>query len=659
MIAGIEIVLAFAFCAGLMIARLVPALVAVPLLALLMGAAAGVGTEGLSKIVVDGSVALAAVYATVIFGAVLGRVTMETGIAEAIVNYAAEFGGDQPMWLALVLCAAVALLFTSLTGLGAIIMVGSIVLPIMMTTGVPRSTAATLFLLAFALGFIFNIAQWTFYTNLFGVEPGALQRFAVVLFVIQAFALGVFAFVRSRRMRDYATWAIAAEGRDEALERARGVPVWSLVTPVLPLALYVFAHANALVAFAIAALYGVLASRPRRAIKVLVASAIRGVEDVAPAVLLMMGIGMLLVAARTPQVQSALATIVAPFAPRNPLAYVILFGVFSPLALYRGPLNPYGVGIGVYAVLLTLHVMSPVALVAAVMAVVQVQNVCDPTNTQNVWVANYTGVRVDQILRLTLPYQTAVATVACILFASLAPANAQERAALQGLYAPPAARDVVAVGSDGTQAAATGATAIRRALDGTLLRPIAAQGDPAARDCSTKPYAAYLRVASDHAQTLRGTIVDLGIQLLDCAGWPIDQWWEQRIVPRLDTSVADQMAAAALDRMWLWSYLKPDLAQALFSRGLAFIPGKSEPTYFYSLFKSDDGNMRAWVRPGGPAYAAGMRTNDVVWKIDGKWWWEYGTYPTQNKAYDGQPHTFNLARPGDPNVVVTLGAPLR
>jgi hypothetical protein len=650
-IAGIAIVAAFAACAGLMIARVLPALLAVPLLALVMGAIAGVGPHGLEMIVSDGVVALAAVYATVIFGAMLGRVTMETGIAETIVNYAAEFGGDQPMVLALVLCAAVALLFTSLTGLGAIIMVGSIVLPVMMTTGVPRTTAATLFLLAFGLGFVFNIAQWTFYAKLFEVAPSALQGFALVVFVVQAAAIGVFAVVRARRMRDYATWASAAPKRPR-----RAVPAWALVTPILPLGLYVFAHADGLIAFGVSALYGVVATQPRRAIRILVASAIRGVEDVAPAVLLMMGIGMLLAAARLSPVQSALAAVVTPLAPRSPLAYVVAFGVFSPLALYRGPLNPFGVGIGVYTVLAALHVLPPAALVAAVMAVVQVQNVCDPTNTQNVWVANYTGVRVDQILRLTLPYQTAVATVACIAFTFLTPVSAAE---IAGLYAPPAADHVVAVGSDGSAAAGIAARAVRRDLAGTVLRPIAAQGDPAASDCSRKPYAAYIELASDNARTLRGIIVDIGVELLDCAGWPVDQWWEQRIVPRLDDTTLEQMGTAALNRMWLWSYLHPDVAQALFTRGLAFVPGRSAPTYLYALSKTEDGNLRACVRPGGPAYLAGMRSDDIVWKIDGKWWWEYGTYQSQLKAYDGKPHTFNLARPGNPNVVVTLGEPLR
>ncbi len=161
---------------------------------------------------------------------------------------------------------------------------------------------------------------------------------------------------------------------------------------MLPLVLLLGFGLDAIVGFALAALYGALVTRPREIVKTLVSSWIRGIEDVAPATMLMIGIGMLLVAANTAEVQAAVTPLVAAVAPRTPLAYVVVFGLLSPLALYRGPLNPYGVGIGVYTVLATLHVLPAVALVAAVMAVVQVQNVCDPTNTQNVWVANFTGV---------------------------------------------------------------------------------------------------------------------------------------------------------------------------------------------------------------------------------------------------------------------------
>ncbi|MDQ2908684.1 MAG: hypothetical protein M3R44_04955 [Candidatus Eremiobacteraeota bacterium] len=704
-LAGFAMLAIFVLAAGLMYARALPALLAVPLMALAIAAVAGAGLGGLQTTIVDGTTRLAPVIVTVIFGALLSRVALSTGIAETIVTYAAEFGGDQPALLALALCMAVAVLFTSLTGLGAIIMVGSIVLPIMLTIGVPRKTAATLFMLAFALGFIFNIAQWTFYTKTFGVDRAQMQPFAYALAGLDALALVAFATVRFRTARAYATWAVAA---DEPLARKRA-PAFALITPILPIVFYFGLGMNPIVAFALAALYGVAATRPRDAIATLVASAIRGIEDVAPAVLLFMGIGMLLVATGLPSVKAALAPLVAAIAPRSWLGYVVLFGVFSPLALYRGPLNPFGVGIAVYTVLAGMGVLPAVTLVAAIMAVVQVQNVCDPTNTQNVWVANFTGVRVDEITKLTLPYQAGVAiagTLVVVLFGSVllhrqpfkfgTPANAAQSTLSVAVsptaaFSPPVATSPNAATSASVKASPTTAnsstvatspsalmTPSPRALfapassaaalwvygddDGNVdaasravihqidaaigrgwpgFRIVSWSGVPGMSDCALKPYDAALRVVLDPDE--------VGLQLADCAGWPVDQWY----VPR--TSDVRDDALAALFRLRTWMVDQPELARGLFNDGLAYDP-REGPTYFYSLFKTVDGEMRAYVRPGGPAYAAGLRTNDIIERLDGKYWWEYGTFQTEAYAYDGVPHTFDIHR-GKADLTITLGQP--
>ena len=62
----------------------------------------------------------------------------------------------------------------------------------------------------------------------------------------------------------------------------------------------------------------------------------------------------------------------------------------------------YGVGAGVYSIMFAAGVLPALALLAAVMSLAQVQNVCDPTNTHNVWVANFTGVPVEEITRAIL-----------------------------------------------------------------------------------------------------------------------------------------------------------------------------------------------------------------------------------------------------------------
>ena len=100
---------------------------------------------------------------------------------------------------------------------------------------------------------------------------------------------------------------------------------------------------------------------------------------------------------------------------------------------------------------------------------------------------------------------------------------------------------------------------------------------------------------------------------------------------------------------------EPVRSRSLFERGVAAAPG-DKPTYFYSLFKTPDGNMRAYVRAGGPAYAAGVRSGEIVEKIDGLDWWQYGTFRTQQMAYDGKPHALELLVAGKP-VEVSLAAP--
>ncbi|MFN7270405.1 MAG: citrate transporter, partial [bacterium] len=169
--------------------------------------------------------------------------------------------------------------------------------------------------------------------------------------------------------------------------------------------------------FVIGAILGVLVTRPRELVRQLSSAVVRGVEDVAPAVVLMIGIGMLLNATTLPLVKASLSPLIGAVNFGSPYVYVLFFGLLSPLALYRGPLNPYGIGIGIYLLIRDLQLLPPLALLAAVMSVVQVQNTCDPTNTQNVWVANFVGMRVEELTRQTILFKMAVCLLGLIVAA--------------------------------------------------------------------------------------------------------------------------------------------------------------------------------------------------------------------------------------------------
>src|SRR6266404_264093 len=405
---GLLLLFIFALFAALMFTRVMPALLAVPAMAIAVAVAVKLPLNNiLNDVIAAGSVKLAPAYVAVFAGAMLGRVMIQTGIAEEIIKRAAEFGGDRPMVVAGALMVVTAVLFTSLTGLGAVIMVGSLVLPIMMSLGVPRKLAAVLFLMAFATGFIFNIALWRLYRELLQIAPDsalppAVPRFAVGLVVITAVAVTVYSLIAAKRAGGTAFWAI--KDHEELLSRdpKRRVPLISFLSPIVPLVLYVGFGWRELPAFVGGALFAVLTTQPRLSIRTLTASMVRGVEDGAPAGILLIGIGMLLNALTLPAVKAALAPIITALPLSSIPVYVLFFGLLSPLSLYRGPLNPFGVGIGVYSIMFAAGILPGLALLAAIMSVVQVQNVCDPTNTHNVWIANFTGVRVEEITRATI-----------------------------------------------------------------------------------------------------------------------------------------------------------------------------------------------------------------------------------------------------------------
>ena len=171
-------------------------------------------------------------------------------------------------------------------------------------------------------------------------------------------------------------------------------------------------------------IYGALTTwrRGQSTVQLLTKSSFEGVGAVGPALVLMIGIGMVLKATMAPEVSNIISPVIALIVPKGDtfgsiVHYVLLFGIFAPLALYRGPFNMWGMGAGLLAVLAAK--MPGGALMGAFMSTGMLQGVSDPTNTHNVWIANYTNTDVQDILKRTLPYMWVLAFIGLILSAVL------------------------------------------------------------------------------------------------------------------------------------------------------------------------------------------------------------------------------------------------
>ena len=187
MLLGIIIVLIFLVMALLMMTKKIPAILALPIMAVAMGVAAGLplqGDEGILTFVLSkGALKLAGTYVAILFSCWLSQILYRTGVTDTIIKKAAELGGDKPFIISLALCAVTVFLFTVLYGTGAVAMVGAIVLPIMMSVGVPPIIAANAFLAAMSAGYSLNPANIAAITNITGVAAADINLSAVILMV--------------------------------------------------------------------------------------------------------------------------------------------------------------------------------------------------------------------------------------------------------------------------------------------------------------------------------------------------------------------------------------------------------------------------------------------------------------------------------------------
>lgn len=387
------------------------------------GLSLGYALSGLFKHVFEvGPGRLAGAMIAVVLGATLAKLVEERGIAQGMVRVAAELSGDKPVVVALLLSAVAAALFTVLGGLGAVIMVGSIVFPVWLSVGLSPIVASCCFLLALSLGGTLNPVNWQVYTDVLGLEQKTVLGFALPFAALFALVMVIFILVEQRREGVYRYWSRPAAPEGPA------PGCYEFLVPLLPVALLViFRHAKAYdggplmpinAAFLIAIGCGVLLSFGAGRVQLLLKCAFEGIKDVAAVLLLMMGIGMLVTATTSLPVVYFMQPLLLRITPSSPIAYIAFFGLLAPLALYRGPFNVWGMGFGVAALLLATGRLPPAALMGALLSVGMIQGVCDPTNTHNVWVANQLKTDLVAILKRTLPYMWALA-IAGLLLATL------------------------------------------------------------------------------------------------------------------------------------------------------------------------------------------------------------------------------------------------
>ena len=126
----------------------------------------------LTNVYQAGPVGWGIVLVNVMFGAFFGRVLLDTGIVSTLIRKTVELGGDKPVVTNILLCIVSAACFTTMTGPGAVISIGVIVLPILMSLGVKKPVAVWSYVASVAAGFLLNPVIFNQYVAYFKNAAG-------------------------------------------------------------------------------------------------------------------------------------------------------------------------------------------------------------------------------------------------------------------------------------------------------------------------------------------------------------------------------------------------------------------------------------------------------------------------------------------------------
>ncbi len=383
-----------------MISKKLPTVLALPLMAIAIAVVAGLplkGDEGiLSYVISTGALKLSSTYVAILFSCWLSRILYRTGVSATIIKKAAEFGGDKPFVVSLLLCAASGFLFTVLYGTGAVAMVGAIVIPIMLSVGVSPLIACNAFLAAMTAGYMINPANIAAITNITGVSQSDMYTAAIILTVISCiFCVGILAWGFRKGSGKYAFAEPIPTEDDEDIECVTGIRGFlACMTPLVVVLIMLIFSLDAITVFLLGIVWLMIMTVKgnwNKYTSMIVQSCYEGCIDGDPTVYLIFGIGMLINAMTASTTQAAISPFMQAITPTTAIGLILFVCILSPTSLYRGPFNVLGLGAGLAVSMIAVDAVPVLALSVAFYAAMRWPTQSCPTSTQVVWCANYVG----------------------------------------------------------------------------------------------------------------------------------------------------------------------------------------------------------------------------------------------------------------------------
>jgi len=353
-----------------------------------------------TKIFQGGPESWGATAVVVIFGSWFGQVLVKTGVASKIIRQTVELGGDKPLVTTILLSLVTGLIFTSTFGAGAVVAIGVIVLPILLSLGVPKSLAVSSYLMSVGSGMYVNVVLFKQMQGLFEgfAYDSNYLRFGFTAMAIQLIIVMVMLAFRLRKTKVSHAWA-ASTG---SVSNPDHVPGIALITPLIPVVLAIGFSWQPIPAFIVASFFALIVCGKIKSYKdcekIISKTFYDGVVDVAALLGFLFILPMFNKVAGFDSVffQSILGGIM----PHSALLLCLLFVVIAPFGLFRGPLTVFGAGSATLGILNGIGTFSAPLLFPLMYIPTITMNIsCCPTQSWNLWAINYTKSTTKDFLR--------------------------------------------------------------------------------------------------------------------------------------------------------------------------------------------------------------------------------------------------------------------
>ncbi|RMW42408.1 gluconate:proton symporter [Lactiplantibacillus pentosus] len=353
----------------------------------------------------------------IVFGSWFGRVLVDSGIAPAISETTNKVGRKKPLLAAVLVLIVTAFIFVSAYGVGSVIAIGVILLPIMLSVGVPRDIALVAFSMAIGAPMYINVVLYNQIKVFFpkAAYNASYLHFGIIAMAVQLIAVILFLFIVRKKIdpskAELNLNTIGAGMGDE--KEVKSVPKIAFVIPIVPVLMNMLFHWDAVPALTLATLLGALLTGNMKNYKHFVnfmnETVKHAIADIAGLVMFLMSLAMFTGAASLNAAR--FKPIFEAILPNSHLILALALGILAPLALFRGPLHVWGAGAATAAVLSGTGLFSDVFLLPLLYVPTLMAVSVDITQSWNVWGLDYMKVQSKDFLKYGVPVMWIVSII--------------------------------------------------------------------------------------------------------------------------------------------------------------------------------------------------------------------------------------------------------